>query len=141
MTTYRHKVQYFETDMMGVVHHADYIHWMEEARVDFLERVGFPYAAMERAGVVSPVRAVRCAYKKPCTFGDEIDIRVWVEDFNGVVLTVGYEMSNAATGELLCEAYSEHVFLKREGGFVRLKRDMPDFCAALEAHRRAKGEK
>ena len=41
-------------------------------------------------------------------------------------------MKNAATGETLCEASSEHVFLNRDGGFIRMKRDMPDFCEALE---------
>ena len=52
----------------------------------------------------------------------------------GVVLTVGYEMKNAA-GEVVCAAESEHVFLTREGKFLRMKRDMPEFTAALEALR------
>ena len=60
-------VQYYETDMMGVAHHANYIHWMEEARISFLDQLGFPYAAMEEKGVFSPVKAVSCDYKNPCT--------------------------------------------------------------------------
>ena len=139
MTHYRHKVQYYETDRMGIVHHSNYIRWMEEARIDFLDRIGFGFAKMEADGVVSPVRAVSCRYRKSCTFDDEIDIRVWVEDFNGVLLTVGYDMRDAKTGDLLCTATSEHVFLTREGKFIRMKRDMPEFCAALEDHRK-KGE-
>ena len=59
MSPYIRKVQYYETDMMGVVHHANYLHWMEEARIDFLDRLGFPYADMEAAGVISPVRSGR----------------------------------------------------------------------------------
>ena len=50
-----HKVQYYETDMMGIAHHANYVHWMEEARIDFLDQLGFPYAAMEKEDVYSPV--------------------------------------------------------------------------------------
>ena len=42
-----HKVQYYETDMMGVTHHANYIRWMEEARIDFMDQLGFPYRSME----------------------------------------------------------------------------------------------
>ena len=38
-----HKVQYYETDMMGVAHHANYIRWMEEARIDFMNQIGFPF--------------------------------------------------------------------------------------------------
>lgn len=134
MRPYLHKVQYHETDMMGIAHHANYIRWMEEARVDFLAQMGFPYRAMEEAGVVSPVRSVRCQYKKSCTFDDELSIAVSVKDFNGVVLTIGYEITNAA-GEVVCAAESEHVFLTREGKFLRMKRDMPEFTAALEALR------
>ena len=55
---YRRAVQYYETDMMGIVHHANYIRWMEEARIDFLAQLGFPYARMEAEGVLSPVRSV-----------------------------------------------------------------------------------
>ncbi len=128
-----HRVQYYETDRMGVVHHSNYIRWMEEARVAFMDEMGFPYAEMERRGVVSPVRSLTCRYKKSCTFGDEIAVRVRVASFNGVVLTLSYEMRRAGEEDVLCEAASEHVFLDAAGRFVRLKRDLPDFCAALEA--------
>ncbi|MBR6480442.1 MAG: hypothetical protein IKT12_01955, partial [Thermoguttaceae bacterium] len=88
--------------------------------------------AVEESGVVSPVKALSCEYKKSCTFGDEITVTASIAAFNGVVLTVSYDMRSAA-GETVCTARSEHVFLRREGGFVRLKREMPAFCAAIEA--------
>ena len=137
MSPYIRKVQYYETDMMGVVHHANYLHWMEEARIDFLDRLGFPYADMEAAGVISPVRSASCQYKKPCAFGDEIAIEVKVLAFNGVLLTIGYDMCRGE--DLVCTAQSEHVFMKRGGGILRMRRDMPDFCAALEAQVRVNG--
>ncbi|MBO7384909.1 MAG: acyl-CoA thioesterase [Clostridia bacterium] len=129
---YAHKVQYYETDMMGMVHHSNYIRWMEEARIDFMDRLGFSYRKMEEEGVVSPVRSVSCEYKRPCAFGDTISISVTVEGFNGVILTIGYEMLGEQD-EIVCKARSEHVFLKKEGGFVRMKRELPEFCAAIEA--------
>ena len=132
MSVYSHRVQYYETDRMGIVHHSNYVRWMEEARLDFLSRIGFPYDAMEARGVISPVRAVRCQYKKSCTFGDTVAIEVSVKDYNGVVLTVAYDMRNEA-GDLLCSAESEHVFLNREGRILRVARDLPDFHASLEA--------
>ena len=107
-----HKVQYYETDMMGVTHHANYIHWMEEARID--------------------LKALRCSYLRPTTFGDEIRVLVSVLSFNGVVITLRYAMKNEKD-ETVCEAESEHVFLNREGKFVRLKRQMPEFCAKIES--------
>ena len=47
---YIHKVQYYETDMMGMVHHSNYIRWMEEARIDFMDKLGFSYRKMEEEG-------------------------------------------------------------------------------------------
>ena len=123
--------QYYETDRMGVIHHANYIHWMEEARISFLDQLGFPYSAMEEKGILSPVKAVSCEYKNSCTFGDRISITVSVESFNGVVMALRYRMLNEQ-GTVVCEAASEHVFLNREGRFVRLKREMPEFCEAIE---------
>ena len=132
MRPYVKKIQYYETDMMGIAHHANYIRWMEEARIDFMDQMGFPYARMEAEGIISPVRAVSCRYKKPCTFGDAVRISVAVEGFNGVVLTLRYDMTREADGALICQATSEHVFLRRDGGIIRMKRDMPEFSAALE---------
>ena len=131
MKPYIHKVQYYETDMMGVAHHANYIRWMEEARVDFMDQLGFPYRDMEKAGVVSPVRSVSADFRHPCAFADEIRIEVSPESFNGVVLSIKYTMRNK-DGETVCAARSEHVFLTREGRFVRLRREMPDFCKAID---------
>ena len=131
MKAFIHKVQYYETDMMGVTHHANYIHWMEEARIDFMDQLGFPYAEMEKKGVLSPVKSLACDYKHSCTFGDEISIAVSVISFNGVVLTIGYDMRNPA-GDEICSSRSEHVFINREGHFVRMKREMPEFCSKIE---------
>ena len=131
MKPYLRAVQYYETDMMGIVHHANYLHWMEEARIDFMDQLGFPYRRMEAEGVLSPVKSVACEYKQPCSFGDEITVAIRVESFNGVVMTLAYEMRNQR-GETVCAARSEHVFLNREGRFVRMKRDLPAFCEAVE---------
>ncbi len=126
----KRKVQYYETDMMGVVHHANYIHWMEEARIDFMDRMGFPYKRMEAEGVLSPVKSIQVNYLKPCTFGDEVDITVGVKEFNGVVITMMYDMR--VNGEPVFSGTSEHVFLDQEGRFVRMRRVMPEFCRAVE---------
>ncbi len=126
----RHKVQYYETDMMGVTHHSNYIRWMEEARVDLMDRIGFPYSRMEAEGVLCVVKSLQVNFLKPCTFGDEVDIAVTVRDFNGVVVTLAYDMK--VRDELVFSGTSEHVFLNREGRFVRMKKVMPEFCAVLE---------
>lgn len=132
------KVQYYETDMMGVTHHSNYIRWMEEARIDFMDRMGFPYKRMEAEGVLSPVKSLQVNYLKPCTFGDEVEITTGVKDFNGVIITMAYDMR--VNGEIVFTGTSEHVFLDREGKFVRMKRVMPAFCEAVEKQIAGKNE-
>ena len=76
MTPYIHKVQYYETDKMGITHHSNYIRWMEEARVDYLEQIGWAYDRLEQEGIMSPVLSVECRYKESTTYPDEIEINV-----------------------------------------------------------------
>ena len=95
MDAYKHVVQYYETDKMGVTHHSNYIRWMEEARIDFLSRIGWDYARLERDGIISPVTEVTCRYRKSTTFADEIFITVSVKEYRGLRLVLAYEMKNA----------------------------------------------
>ena len=127
---YIHKVQYYETDKMGITHHSNYIRWMEEARIDFLEHIGWEYAKLEEMGLVSPVMNVTCDYRKTTTFSDEISIEVSVKEFRGVKLFLSYEMKNDK-GETVCTAQSSHAFLDREGRPARVKQDFPELFDTL----------
>ena len=73
---YQHKVQYYETDKMGITHHSNYIRWMEEARVDYMAQLGYPYDRLEREGIGSPVLEAHCNYKHSTTYPDVIKIAV-----------------------------------------------------------------
>ena len=81
---YIHQAQYYETDQMGIIHHSNYIRWMEEARIAYMDEMGFPYRAVEEAGIVSPVLEVQCAYKSMTHFGDRVCIEVKLRSFSGV---------------------------------------------------------
>lgn len=129
MTTYQHKVQYYETDKMGIVHHSNYIRWMEEARTDFLSQIGWNYRKLEESGVISPVTAVDCKYKVSTMFEDIIMISVHVEEFRGVKLKLGYEMKRGDV--VVCEGHSEHCFLNEEGRIINLKKTNPAFYETL----------
>lgn len=130
MGIYQHKVHYYETDRMGITHHSNYIRWMEEARINFLEQIGWSYAKLEEIGIISPVIAVDCKYKLSTTFSDEVFISVSVEEFKGVKLKLKYDMKNTA-GVVVCEARSEHCFVDKDGKLIRLQKVYPDFYKAL----------
>lgn len=129
MNFYQHKVQYYETDKMGIVHHSNYIRWMEEARIDFLSQIGWDYKKLEDIGIISPVTAVECKYKYSTTFSDLIVISVQIEEFKGVKLKLKYEMKREDV--LVCEGYSEHCFLNKAGKVISLKREYPEIYDAL----------
>ena len=129
MNPYQHKVQYYETDKMGIVHHSNYIRWMEEARIDFLGQIGWNYKKLEDNGIISPVTAVECKYRVSTFFDDVITISVWVEEFKGVKLKLRYEMKREDV--LVCEGHSEHCFLNAEGKIMNLKREKPAFYETL----------
>ena len=126
MESYRHIVQYYETDRMGITHHSNYIRWMEEARIDVLRQIGWGYDRLEEAGIISPVTSVECRYRKPTTFPDEILIKVSILEYNGVFVKLKYLMSRQ-DGVTVCEGISEHCFLTRDLKMMRLKKGYPEF--------------
>ncbi|MCR5102766.1 MAG: acyl-CoA thioesterase [Butyrivibrio sp.] len=133
---YRHKVQYYETDKMGITHHSNYIRWMEEARIAFLAEKGWSYARLEDEGIISPVVSVDAHYKKTTTFNDDVAIDVCVIDFTGVKLKLGYKMY--LEDKLVFEGESMHCFLNKEGRPIRLKSEYPEFYEMLDLEKENK---
>ena len=112
MRPYLHEVRYYETDKMGVTHHSNYIRIMEEARLDWMDQLGYGFDRMEAEGIVSPVVGVTCNYKKTTTFKDIIEVEVKVKQLGGVKLIIGYEMR--VRGQLVCTGETVHCFF--DGG-------------------------
>lgn len=133
MNDYFHKVHYYETDKMGITHHSNYIRWMEEARVDYLDQIGCGYAAMEAAGVVSPVVGLECRYLRTTSFDETVRVRVRVKEYRGVRVYFSYTMQSEASGETVFTAVSEHCFLSAAGRPIILKKQLPDADRALRA--------
>lgn len=123
---YVHHAKYYETDQMGIIHHSNYIRWMEEARMDAMSQFGISYRSMEESGIISPVVSVSCQYKGMVHFDDTVQIQVKVVKYNGVRLDLEYEMVDSINGELRTKGTSTHCFLDREGHVISLKRDCPE---------------
>jgi acyl-CoA thioester hydrolase len=133
MHEYIHKVCYHETDKMGITHHSNYIRWMEEARVGFLDHIGYGYAWLEEQGIISPVIGVECQYKQPTTFSDEVRICLEVEEFRGVRLVIRYTMYNHRTGEVVLTGKTRHCFANAQGRPIQLKKQFPELDALLKS--------
>ena len=133
MHSYTRRINYYETDKMGITHHSNYVRFMEEARIDYLEQIGVSYGQMEKDGVISPVIGIECEYKRPTTFADELIIHVEIEEYKKLKLTVSYRMINARTGELVFTGKSFHCFISSQGRPVALAAQHPDYDRALRS--------
>ena len=98
--TYYRKAQYHETDQMGIIHHSNYVKWMEEARIGYMDQMGFAYKKVEEMEVISPVVEISVTYKKQVFFDDDIQIRVSIRKYNGISLEFNYEFFNTTRNEI-----------------------------------------
>ena len=129
---YFRKVNYYETDRMGITHHSNYVRYMEEARIHFLEQIGCGYDKWEQSGIISPVIGIECKYKRSTTFGDELMIRVDIAEYKRVRLSVSYIMTNVKTGEVVFEGLSHHCFVNAEGKPIALSKQCPEYDELLK---------
>lgn len=129
---YIHKVQYYETDKMGITHHSNYIRWMEEARVDMLEKIDFGYDKLEAEGIISPVVGIECEYKESTRFAQNVEIEVKIIEYSGVRYTIEYEMRNAETKNLVARGKSKHCFINENGRPIKITNVHPAFDAKMK---------
>ena len=133
MFTYHRKAQYHETDKMSIIHHSNYVKWMEETRVAFMDSLGYSFRRMEQTGIASPVVGITVDYKKPVEFDDDVEVRLSILKYSGAVLELGYEFFNVTKGEVCTTATSRHCFVK-DGRIVSLKKVLPEFDGILASY-------
>jgi acyl-CoA thioester hydrolase len=119
---YIREINYYETDKMGIVHHSNYIRFLEESRSYWMEKVGLPMALVEERGYTIPTIEVNCKYKYHVTCGDEITIEPKITEYNGVKMTVTYKVLDKKTGNTVIEAYTKHCFTNRDLKPVNIKK-------------------
>ena len=122
---YVHQAQYYETDQMGIIHHSNYIRWMEEARIAYMDELDFPYKKVEDAGIISPVLFVNCEYKSMTHFGDQVAIEVKLSSFKGVKYEISYIMRDVESRDVRAVAKSGQCFLKKDGHPANIKKELP----------------
>lgn len=130
---FERRINYYETDRMGVVHHSNYIRYLEEARCHWLDAIGMPFSVLEENGVTIPVLGVNVTYKHHVTFDDTIIINVYAKEYNGVRMTIGYNVTDKKTGNLVLTGETKHCFTNKALRPVNLKKYAPEFSKKFEA--------
>lgn len=129
MKPYIMKARYYETDQMGIIHHSNYIRWMEEARIDMMNQMGYSYRRFEEMGYLSPVLHAECEYRKSVKFDDDVKIIVSLQELGKVKFTLKYEIYNMSQdGVLSAQGTTTHCFMNTETGFpVMMNKEMKEF--------------
>lgn len=120
-------INYYETDKMGVVHHSNYIRYLEEARCSWLKSIGMPFSLLEENNITIPVLGVNCSYKYHVTFGDTIIINLFIKEYSGVRMTVGYDVIEKDTGKQVLIGETKHCFTDKNLKPINLKKYNLDF--------------
>jgi acyl-CoA thioester hydrolase len=117
----RVRVRYAETDQMGVVYYANYLVWMEVARVEFCKALGFRYKDMEiDDGVLLAVVEAHCRYLYPARFDEEIVVETRIAEANSRIVSFAYEMRLVEGDRKLAKGSTRHIFCNREMKPTRL---------------------
>jgi len=129
---FERKINYYETDRMGVVHHSNYIRYLEEARCEWLEKAEMPFSVLEDNGITIPVLGVSCTYKHHVTFEDTILVHAKIVEYTGVRMTVSYVIKEKKTGQIVLLGETKHCFTDKNLKPISLKKYAPKFHQKFE---------
>ena len=120
-STTTHRVAFYETDAMGIVHHSNYIRFFELSRVIWLEEHDQPYTAYMESGLNFATTHATADYHQSARFHDELAITAWVEWVRGASLRIAYRIE--CDGTLLVSGATEHAAVNEEGRVRRIPRE------------------
>ena len=106
------RVRYGETDQMGYVYYGRYAELFEVGRVEALRSIGFPYRALEEAGVMLPVHDLHVRYHKPARYDDLLTIRTSINAMPNVRIDFVYAILDEERA-VLTEGATTLVFVDR----------------------------
>jgi acyl-CoA thioester hydrolase len=121
VTLVHHRVPFYETDAMGIVHHSNYVRYLELGRIRWLDEHDRPYRDYVAAGHHFATTRVEIDYLRSAAYDDVVEIRTWLEAVRGASLRMAYQLHGP--GGLLAIAATEHALVDLEGRPRRLPRE------------------
>ena len=115
------RVHFYDTDLMGVVHHSNYIRWFETGRVEFLRKIGIDLNEMMSEGIVFPIVEISAKYHSPTKFDDELELEIIPVALTKVKWEFEYKIRKVGEEKILVEGFSRNVFTDlKTGKIIRL---------------------
>lgn len=116
-----HRVSYGETDTMGFVYYAEYLHFFERARSEYIREIlDMSYVDIEHKGILLPVREAYCRYRHPAHYDDLIQIRTALSEIGHASMTFVYFVTDNDRTTILAEGQTQHATINPDGKLVRL---------------------
>ncbi|MBQ9537589.1 MAG: acyl-CoA thioesterase [Desulfovibrionaceae bacterium] len=126
-----HRVSYGETDTMGFVYYAEYLHYFERARSAYIRQCGLSYAEIEKRDIFLPVREANCRYKRPARYDDLIYIGIAISEWGRASLRFVYEIVDA-NQELYTTGMTQHALINKAGKLQAVPAWFKDLCSNLQ---------
>ena len=117
---HRVRVRYCETDRMAVAHHGSYVAWFEEARTEWMRRLGKSYREIEDGGDLLQVVDLCCSYRRPVEYDEVVAVRVRVAEAGRAAITLEYEARRESDGEVCATGSTRLACVGRDGRLRRL---------------------
>jgi acyl-CoA thioester hydrolase len=123
-------VRFCETDLMGIVHHANYLTYFEADKVDWLHRRGISYEIWVKRGIHLPVVEARLRYRKAARFDEILEIATTCLELTRVTVKFGYVITRSADEIRICEG---ETLLACVGADLAPKRFPEDIAAVFRS--------
>ncbi|NLL52170.1 MAG: acyl-CoA thioesterase [Peptococcaceae bacterium] len=134
------QITYADTDMMGIIYHANYLKWFELGRTELIKELGFNYQDMEMAGYAAPVYEVKVTYKKPVRYGDLIYVETWIEENTGVKTVYGYQIVDDQ-GLVFAQGTTTHIVVRKDNFKpIQFKKVFPGWFQKYEEIKKHKSD-
>lgn len=115
-----HRVSYGETDTMGVLYYAEYMHIFERARSSLIRMHGMSYTVVEEKGIYLPVREAYCRYRAPARYDDLTYVHAWISAWGRASVTFSYEFFAEDKKTMLATGITQHAVVEKTGRPVQV---------------------
>ena len=112
------RVKFYETDLIGVVHHSNYIRWFETGRVEYMRNIGIDLNEMLEDKIGFPVVEVRAKYFQSARFDDELEMETTALALTKVMMEFKYKIRRKGDEKILASGHSKNVFTSTETGKI-----------------------
>ena len=112
------RVHFYDTDLMGVVHHSNYIRWFETGRVEYLRNIGINLNDMIEDKILFPITEIKAKYFQPARFDDGLELEINALALTKVKMEFNYKIRRKDETEILVSGYSQNVFTSMETGKI-----------------------